>query len=278
MIVVIGIMTTVSKLISISASVVGYNETADVDGPKYYVGTESMEKVVSWIYDTPMNVESSKTGMTLKSFGSTPFVTLLQRPTAECNILLTEPPLNPTSNREKLVTIAFKNSNAQGVYIANSAVLALYASGCSTVLVLNSGDGVTRAVPMYEGLSQDETVGILRIGGADVTNYMLKMLAEEEVPTATYSWFEIARLIKEDLRYVSSNIKSEQGADRGQYKLPDGEVISAGVPRYQVPEALFNPDLLDPDLGQGIHNLTFNSITKFLTLTLGLSSTKMSSW
>ena len=78
--------------------------------------------------------------------------------------------MNPQRNREQMVTTAFETFNAQWVYIANSAVLALYASGHTTGLVLNSGDGVTHAVPIYEGFATNKAVGRLDLGGADLTD------------------------------------------------------------------------------------------------------------
>lgn len=46
-------------------------------------------------------------------------------------ILLTEPPLNPRKNREKMCEVMFERYNFGGVYVAIQAVLALYAQGRS---------------------------------------------------------------------------------------------------------------------------------------------------
>lgn len=93
----------------------------------------------------------------------------------ECKILLTEPPMNPLKNREKLVEVMFEKYGFAGVYVAIQAVLTLYAQGLVTGIVLDSGDGVTHICPVYEGFSLPHITKRLDIAGRDITRYLIKV-------------------------------------------------------------------------------------------------------
>ena len=47
----------------------------------------------------------------------------------DCKILLTEPPMNPISNRKKMFEMMFEKYGFHSAYIAIQAVLTLYAQG-----------------------------------------------------------------------------------------------------------------------------------------------------
>ncbi len=57
--------------------------------------------------------------------------------------MLTEAPLNPKANREKMQQIMFEKFEVPALYVAIQAVLALYASGRTTGIVLDAGDGTS---------------------------------------------------------------------------------------------------------------------------------------
>src|SRR5579885_2330972 len=66
-------------------------------------------------------------------------------------VVMSEAVLNPKANREKITQIMFESFNVPGFCLVTTATLALFASGRTTGVVLESGDGVTYSVPIYEG-------------------------------------------------------------------------------------------------------------------------------
>ncbi len=184
---------------------------------------------------------------------------------ADCKILLTEPPMNPTRNREKMIEVMFEKYGFDSAYIAIQAVLTLYAQGLLTGVVVDSGDGVTHICPVYEGFALPHLTRRLDIAGRDITRYLIKLLLLRGYAFNQTADFETVRMMKEKLCYVGYDIAAEQKLAQEttflveQYTLPDGRVIKLGGERFEASEALFQPHLINVE-GQGIAELVFNAI------------------
>lgn len=190
---------------------------------------------------------------------------ILKAEPSECKILLSDPPLNPTRNRQKLVQTMFETYNFSGLSIQINAILTLYAQGLLTGLVVDSGDGVTNIVPVIDGYSFPHATKRVNIAGHHITSYLIELLLRRGYALNRTSDFETAREIKERLCYISYDFKREiqLGTETTvlvkDYMLPDGRVIRVGTERFQAPEALFNPELIDIE-GAGLADLVFQCI------------------
>lgn len=79
-----------------------------------------------------------------------------------------------------------------------------------TGVVVDSGDGVTHIVPVYEGYTMTKHVSRLDIAGRDITRQLIKLLFLRGYSFNRTSDFETVRQIKEKLCYVGCDLEAEK--------------------------------------------------------------------
>ena len=171
-----------------------------------------------------------------------------------------------------MAQVFFECFDVPALCMQHQAIPALLASGRITGLVVTCGDGVTEAVPVFESYALPHAVARAHnVTGRALSEHMSRLLLSQHAcHLYTSAEREIARDIKERLCYVAADYDTEcarttspaaaaAAACNAQYEMPDGAAITVGPARFQCPEALFQPGLLDA-CEPGVAELAFRAL------------------
>ena len=138
------------------------------------------------------------------------------------NVVLTEPSVNPTINREKMVQIMFETFEASGVSVINQPLLALWASGRTSGIVLDCGFGLTQVVPVLEGQVVSEGIVTSKLAGNNLTLHMAEMMSQRTGFSFHFNAMtEDADALKKMCCYVAQNFDQElRDIAEKSYNLP----------------------------------------------------------
>ncbi|XP_078242978.1 uncharacterized protein LOC110086817 isoform X1 [Pogona vitticeps] len=251
---------------------------------EFYVGKEAqvMRGVLSFKYPVEHGIVTSWDDM--EKIWRYIYKHGLRLRAQERPVLLMEAPMNPMPKREKMTEIMFEHFQVPAMFVGLQALMALYASGRTTGLVLDSGDGVTLTVPIYKGHCLLHAISRLNFAGWDIMKHLAMLLLETGHTFLFIYLFiyliytppiwsvrttlggsaekEIVKDIKENLCYVALDPEQEKDKKLAQtYTLPDGNPVKIGDQLFRAPETLFSPG----DAGvtaPGVHQMILDSISK----------------
>jgi len=233
----------------------------------YNVGDEDLARVRGINLEYPIKHGIVKNWDDMVKIWHHTFYKELRVDPTEHSVVITGSPFDPMRNREKMGEIMFDTFNVPSLYLANTAVLSLYSTGRTTGIVVDSGDGATFTIPIYESISLPHGIERIDNGGRELTQYLKRLLRERGYRFTTQSEKKIVRNIKERLCYVAYDfdkemlMASESTEIEREYTLPDGNIITIGNERFRCPELLFKPSLNHKSV-PSIHEVLYKSISK----------------
>eukprot|EP00668_Euglena_longa_P038610 GGOE01049648.1.p1 GENE.GGOE01049648.1~~GGOE01049648.1.p1 ORF type:complete len:381 (+),score=108.22 GGOE01049648.1:63-1145(+) len=164
-------------------------------------------------------------------------------------LLVTQASGAPRPQQQRLAQVLFERFNVPALCLAAQPVLALYASGATTGLLLDVGESGSSAVPVVDGLCQRHAVLRMPVAGRALSLLLSRCLVQRYPKPVSPP---VVQSLKEAVALVSPQPLSP--ADRPnpelvkECMLPDGAKVTFQAPeRLALGEALFEPRLLGID-------------------------------
>jgi len=251
----------------------------DVHDLDFYAGAEAMQKRENYDMDFPIRHGVIDNWDNMEKYWQRCIFEYLCCDPEEHMMLLTEPPLNTPENREYTAEIMFETFNVPGLYIAVQAVLALFGSisfssnpnQSVTGTVVDSGDGVTHVIPVYEGHPIGSCIKHIPLAGRDVTNFVVQQLRDRGEPLPPQDALDVAKKIKESFCYIAPDLVREfkkYDTDEKKFRQYVGKIqrtgkeykIDVGYERFLGPEIFFSPEIFSPDFSEPLPKLVNDTI------------------
>ena len=232
-----------------------------------YVGNEALSMRGLLSMSTPMEDRQVNSWEDISKVWHHTFYNELKVAPEEHTVLLSEPPLNPPQKKEKIIELMFEEFTVKNYYSVIGATLGLFASGKTIGIVVDSGEGGTHTVPVYEGYSCVHAINKLKFAGGEMTSFLRDLLDERGYSFTTPKEIDIVRSIKERLCQVGEEISDTKADDSHYstsdiyYDLPDGNTVLVKNERYRAAEGLFQPHLYGIR-DDGVQHKVFESIMK----------------
>jgi centractin len=130
-----------------------------------------------------------------------------------------------------------------------------------TGVVLDVGDTVSHAVPVYEGFALQHSVARSNVAGRDVTRQLQLLLRRAGLCFTTTAEADLVKSIKEQVCFLARDEAAAAKDSKTQYQLPDGQAVTLSSERFQAPNVLFDPSLFGSE-ESGVAQVLVSSILK----------------
>lgn len=165
-------------------AVIGYPTAEPVPGTKkidHYIGDEALKFAGVCNLKHPIASGLVTDWDAMEHIWQYCFENELRVNPTEQNVMLTTAPNAPTENKKKMVEVMFERFKVPGVYVAIQGVLALMGSGRVTGLIVDSGDGVTHTVPVYESFQVKAGIMSNDVAGRKISSYLRELLVRDNI-------------------------------------------------------------------------------------------------
>ena len=188
---------------------------------------------------------------------------------SEHPLLITEPLLNPYSNREKISNSLFDDMGVPAVFFASQPILSLFSTSRTSGVILESGEAVSQSCIVYEGYSLNNTFERFDFGGGDVTEYLKLLLKKKGYKLYNSNEYRLISDMKEKYCFFLpenknldfEKVKKALNIKKINYYLPDGNTVLLGDERILASEILFNPAIIGKEY-LGLSDIILSSINK----------------
>eukprot|EP01063_Lacrimia_lanifica_P028114 TRINITY_DN4055_c0_g1_i1.p1 TRINITY_DN4055_c0_g1~~TRINITY_DN4055_c0_g1_i1.p1 ORF type:complete len:398 (+),score=149.06 TRINITY_DN4055_c0_g1_i1:51-1244(+) len=225
----------------------------DMDTPDVLLGADALAHTGNIAITQPMADGIVHSWADMQSLWELAFEELDADPMDQ-PVLLTEAPCNPKKTRHQIVEIMFEQFDVPALQLKMQAICSLYASGRTTGLVLDSGDGVSHTVPVQDGWVIENAIQRSNIAGREVTDMLQRVLFQKGYNFSSHREMQYVKDIKEAGCYVAENFKDElEACEKNpsefeyKYTLPDGQRVTFTDERFKAPEVLFQPMRIDSE-------------------------------
>ncbi|EKE42189.1 actin, putative [Entamoeba nuttalli P19] len=180
-------------------------------------------------------------------------------------VVMTELPNMNEVATDKIKSMMFNDLNVPFLKIVNPALMALYAEGKETGVVVEIGNRM-QIVPAVDGYVIDSAITKIKGNVSGLTEYMSRLLRACGYIYTTSAQMELVRAIKESVCYVAldydAEMKKKAKDVMKEFQVPGNENTSKFFQeRFQCPEALFQPEKVGID-AEGVPSMLFSTIKK----------------